>query len=402
MKKKWMPYLAGMLAGSVIVSQAAFADTTEIINRTDLPAPEYKESVIFQSGANNPNETTRYEGVPNLLFTSPIGFASYLKLGEGNYCTQLKSGAGNPYINFTDRGITEGTYIISMDIAKTSTHAATQFLLFGTTTEGANKLCNVFNMKTDGTIGFDSAAKGIVTENYEKIKKYNVADTPNENTWLKVKLEVNPKEMTYDLYINEWLICDDTVISDITKSELSNVKGWRVQQNNSSVSTATFLDNYYVGYLPEYNTELCKGGILNWIDKSDAVVRRIPIKTDRYRQSVVPSVMNGTPYIPLRYIADCHRADIGYDESTGIVSVGFNGKLYTLRDGSNILNADGREITMDSAAVMREDCTLVPVSAAAKMFDTNVYYDGSRIFFTNYSELSDEEFDALFGYWEAR
>ena len=173
--------------------------------RSDKTAPMYEVTTIFQSSADNPNEATRYEGVPNLLSVGSVGSASYHSLGGGNYCTRLKTGSSNPWFSYNGAIYSDGIYIIDMDIAK-SGKTRTTFHIHGVNSEGSSKLMSPFYFNTNYIITLESSVSSqAIKENYEAVKTYAVSDSPNEDTWVNVRLEIDLDSMTYDLYLKKLL-----------------------------------------------------------------------------------------------------------------------------------------------------------------------------------------------------
>lgn len=176
--------------------------------------------------------------------------------------------------------------------------------------------------------------------------------------------------------------------------------------------------SYYLGYdtklvpVPqitvngEKNPDLVKKDKKNWnieelysgeklelvLDCPTALVNGIPQRVDNDNTDVKPYLdKNDRTLVPLRFIAEAFGADIAWDGDTQVVNailsdsnetinveMKIGQKDYTISTSSSIIT-HGTTATMDTAPVIMNDRTMVPLRAIAEAFNKKVYYENSLI-----------------------
>lgn len=383
-----------MAIGLCIIPNFAFAKMQIIENNAEQAAPEYEITQVFASDANNPDEKTRYEGVPNLISRGDRYGASYYYLGDGNYCTKLESGENQPiFIGYSGIYYSTGIYIIEFDIAKGATSSDTIFQVLGKEPNAEkDKFNRILSFVTSGDITFQTT-DGIIDENYQKVKEYKVSDPPNKDTWTHLKFAYDIDEKTFDLYINGLLIRKGAALN------YDSIVGFRLTHRapDGGALASVYVDNYFIGYDNKFNSELFLGSKMCSTNSNTAYVRRIPIIVDRQDAAIFPFFNSGAVYVPLRFIADCYGASISYNEKTAEAVVTRVGHISVFKENSISFVYDGVVINADKPPITVDGRIFVTVEAAAKALGTNIYYDeNGRILCTDYFGVKESDFNKIF------
>ena len=90
-----------------------------------------------------------------------------------------------------------------------------------------------------------------------------------------------------------------------------------------------------------------------------------------------PIIENGRTLVPLRAIFEALGATVDWEQTTQTVTAVRGNDTVTLRIGSNILNRNGEQITLDVPAQIVGGRTLVPARAVAESFGAEVGWEQS-------------------------
>lgn len=85
-----------------------------------------------------------------------------------------------------------------------------------------------------------------------------------------------------------------------------------------------------------------------------------------------PTIVNSRTMVPLRSIFEAMGARVEWDAATHTASAVRNGVSISITIGSSIMLVNGREVALDSPAVIMNDRTMVPVRAIAEAFGADV------------------------------
>jgi hypothetical protein len=87
---------------------------------------------------------------------------------------------------------------------------------------------------------------------------------------------------------------------------------------------------------------------------------------------------NGRTLVPFRKLLESIGAEVGYIPAEGgsaaAVEAYLNGTRVTLEIDSNIYSVNNERLTMDTAAIIKEGRTYIPVRAALEAFGYSLYY----------------------------
>lgn len=426
MKKNIKKIITGITMGVMVFTSLTFTTLAEesmqcIVGNTEGQAPQYTPNLVYQSGANNPKEQTRFEGVPNLLGTgNTVGNIGYQKLTDENYCTFLDSNGKNPYLYYSNNSFKDGLYVIEMDAAMPSdSNSQTIFQLHLTNTDNGNVILNLLRFSGSADTSFPSFTnyKNYLNEtNYELYRRVNTISggdiTENNDAWIRVSMRLDMTEHVVDLYLDDLPIIEKMPLP--AEQNISQAKGFRVTKQGGGIA---YLDNYYLIHYPRYNKELLNQSILLKNGVDTAYVKRVPIKIDRHNPKVVPYGNDDVSYLPLRFVAEYYDyygnletareninagnivpgkgTSIEYDDATGMIYIHHKNKIWTMEAGSTTYTCDGQDYTL-AAPVVIDGRTMVSMESIAKIFEVNVYMKEGKYLITPGCGVTEEDFDNFF------
>lgn len=409
---------AAALAAGMLLSQltaSASGAFTCISGNESVQAPAYSATQVFKSTADNPDEKTRFEGVPNLLWTGgAVGAFSYEKISDKNYCTKIVG--ANPFVYHATSTYTDGIYQMDMDLSM-GENAVMVFQPHFINADGKTILLDLVNFNSNGDTSFPSFSSNyssyLNSKNYAEFKRLTVAgDLALATSWVKVSVRVDMTSHTIDLYLNDLPVLEKLPIP--ADQNLNTLKGIRITKRGTGTA---YLDNYNFMYYPTYNKDLLNQSILFKEGKTSAYVRRVPIKIERGSSNVTPYTKNEVTYLPLRFVADYFDyygnldttrenfaaenftpgvgTSVGYDAATGAISVTYEGKTWTMFIGSSAYTCDGETCTL-TPPVAVDGRTMVSMEAIAKIFCMNAYSKDGNYLITKGYGVAEDDFDGLF------
>lgn len=121
------------------------------------------------------------------------------------------------------------------------------------------------------------------------------------------------------------------------------------------------------------------------LDCPTALINGVPVRVDNDNTDVKPYLdENDRTLVPLRFIAEAFGCDVEWKGETQEVKI--NGDFITMKIGSSEYTAAAAGLssavetkTMDTAPVIINDRTMVPLRAIAETFNKKVFYDNSLI-----------------------
>lgn len=123
---------------------------------------------------------------------------------------------------------------------------------------------------------------------------------------------------------------------------------------------------------PPHLSYYLESGVRLTIDSSEADINgvKLPLDSPAY-------IANNRTMVPVRFITEAFDATVGYDN--GVVTIEKDGSVVKMTIGSSTYSLNGVEKTMDTAPVIVNDRTMVPVRVIAEAFGMNVEWnDTSR------------------------
>ena len=105
-------------------------------------------------------------------------------------------------------------------------------------------------------------------------------------------------------------------------------------------------------------------------EKIKVIVNDEPVVFD-----VDPTIINDRTMVPLRAIFEALGADVDWDDATKTITAVKDGTTIKMQIGNDKMTKDGVESTLDSAPVIIDSRTLVPVRAIAESFGSDVSWE---------------------------
>jgi hypothetical protein len=101
-------------------------------------------------------------------------------------------------------------------------------------------------------------------------------------------------------------------------------------------------------------------------------------KTENITMRVSPKVVQGHTVIPLRGVFDHFGAKLSYNGKTEEVTIEINNKEIVLKIGSNKAIVNGKEIKMDTKAIVENGRTLIPLRFVGEKLGYKIEWIGSE------------------------
>jgi hypothetical protein len=122
-----------------------------------------------------------------------------------------------------------------------------------------------------------------------------------------------------------------------------------------------------------------------------ALVNNKEVFVDETNLSVSPVIIESRTLLPVRFIAESFGAKVGWDADTQEITVTDQGKTIKLKLGSNIININGNEKTLDVPAQSINSRTFIPLRALAEAMGKKVFWDDrGLIIISNEEQIFDK------------
>jgi len=141
-------------------------------------------------------------------------------------------------------------------------------------------------------------------------------------------------------------------------------------QDERSASGSIGLDNIKLQYPPSVGGD-SKTKVEMIVGKTAATVNGKAITLDS-----APIVLNGTTYVPVRFVSDAMGAKLLFNGNTGQVTVLRGNKLMEMTLGQKDLILNGVLQSSEVAPIIRNNRTLIPVRLFSEKLGLKVGYDG--------------------------
>lgn len=140
-------------------------------------------------------------------------------------------------------------------------------------------------------------------------------------------------------------------------------------QDERSASGSIGLDNIKLQYPPSVGVD-SKTKVEMFVGKTAATVNGKVITLDS-----APIVLNGTTYVPVRFVSDAMGAKLLFNGNTGQVTVLRGNKLMEMTLGQKDLILNGVLQSSEVAPIIRNNRTLIPVRLFSEKLGLKVGYD---------------------------
>ena len=390
-KKMIVAVCAMMLAGNT-----AFASTSYIYNQS-IELPDANGNVLFSGNHDNPKDTTNFGPLPTGLqgtayndgAGNTLEYYKYADYADGtpNYCTRFTSTVDKyGQITFVGDDRTGGSVEIEFD-AKFQGSLGMQWLLCGHDSEGNGQFLTLQEISDNKFTKYTGILNWLSSNR-----------TVKENKWYHIKITY---DLDKDVYTEEMTVDGKTFTLIEDEDGLKNTNGFymfRFQMRNpkKSGTAEVCLDNLSIRHIAEHSPALHRDAVVTAVNNPSAVSMRIGINVNKNDATCFPFVYDDTIMYPLRFAAECYRADLDYNSQTGDINVYYNGKRSVFNKNSSVAQINGEAFDMKLSPQVKNDYIYIPLEAVAKTFGKNAYVDDEKyILMTDYVNVTDENFQKL-------
>lgn len=118
------------------------------------------------------------------------------------------------------------------------------------------------------------------------------------------------------------------------------------------------------------------------------------VTIDSENEEVVPKIVNGRTYLPIRFIAEKLGAEVEFSDN--IATITKNGEVVQINIAEKTIAKNGNLQEIDGTVMVENGRTLIPVRAVAEMMNQQVFYDENNgvIVVSETENLLDSEKDS--------
>lgn len=111
-----------------------------------------------------------------------------------------------------------------------------------------------------------------------------------------------------------------------------------------------------------------------------AVINGVPVRVDNDNLDVVPYIdENDRTLVPVRFISETFGAKVGWDADNKIVTILSDGIDISMQIGSSSYSVNQAAKEMDTAPIIKNDRTMVPLRAIGEALGKKVFYENELI-----------------------
>lgn len=145
------------------------------------------------------------------------------------------------------------------------------------------------------------------------------------------------------------------------------------------------------------NTAKLGTGTALMINTPNAYSKGTKTYVDTANREVFPVIQNDRTLVPVRFISENFGADVGWDDATRTVTVDYEGKHISMQLGSDKMIVNGNEQTLDVAAQVLNDRTVIPLRALVESLGKSVFWDDRGLILITDTEtaFTESEIDSF-------
>ncbi|MBR1970310.1 MAG: hypothetical protein IKA17_08125 [Clostridia bacterium] len=192
-------------------------------------------------------------------------------------------------------------------------------------------------------------------------------------------------------------------------------------ENNIDISVPGFVDADNGNYLLREDSEIFKkipefkalpftrmgrytdralkrveNGIVLAAESSQAIVGGEVKFIDPDNKAVKAQIIDGSTYVPIRFIAEALGGDVNYDSATRTITIKGAGTSVSMNVDSTQATVNSAPYELPQLPIIKEGRTLVPLRAVAELFNKKVVWEPRGLIVIDdredvFSETSDEE-----------
>lgn len=134
--------------------------------------------------------------------------------------------------------------------------------------------------------------------------------------------------------------------------------------------------------------------VVLYIGSSDSYVNATKTKIDSNNGKVVPIVKNGRTLVPVRFIAESMKAEVGWDAKVSTAKIALGKNTALLKPGKKVMLLNNKEQKIDAPAEIIEGRTYLPLRTLVEnVLGKNIFYDRNVIIISEKDTVFDKKAD---------
>ena len=131
-----------------------------------------------------------------------------------------------------------------------------------------------------------------------------------------------------------------------------------------------------------------------YVGSNKAFVNDIEMEIDPDNEDVAVFVEYDRSYVPVRFISENYNGIVSWDNDTQTVTVVMGEKTIKLTIGVAEIIIDGEKKVIDTAPIIKNERTFLPLRACVEAIGKEVFYDRGLILISDVKDILDKDFDA--------
>ena len=181
----------------------------------------------------------------------------------------------------------------------------------------------------------------------------------------------------------------DTKLETINFENVSWMKGFN--ENKIDYANMGVTDDYPFELTPDYLS--VKKAVILQQGAAAAINHGTKTYIDPNNHAVQPVNVSDRLLVPIRFIAESFGAEVSWSDPVATVKLGDD--VIEITKNSNIMKVNGEDKTIDVAATILNDRTMVPLRAVAEALGKEVNYYNGLVVITDEKDLFDENRDYM-------
>lgn len=128
-------------------------------------------------------------------------------------------------------------------------------------------------------------------------------------------------------------------------------------------------------------------------DCPTALIEGAPVRVDNDNTDIVPYVSDeGRTLVPIRFISESLGADVEWEEEQQLITITKGSDVIKMNIGNTTYSVNDKENTLETAPIITNDRTMVPLRAISEAFGQKVYWNDGLIVISDIDcTYTDEE-----------
>ena len=161
--------------------------------------------------------------------------------------------------------------------------------------------------------------------------------------------------------------------------------GWSgiIKASNGSNSPSVSADPDLAGRLSD--------AIVLYTGSPTALVNNVEKQVDSGNGEVVPVVISGRIFVPIRFIAENLGAGVDWNGQASTAEITLEGRVIRITLGENVMSVNGIPSILDTPALSINSRTCVPLRAVSEAFGKKLFYDRGLVVISDRENLFDKD-----------